>query len=53
MIGWGMGSIRLKSGSGLLRMATVTRFGLGMGSVHFGSGDVRFNIRVNVGSGTN
>ena len=30
---------------------TVTRFGSGMGSVHFESGEIRFNIRVNVRSG--
>jgi len=37
----------------ILDCATVTQFGSGMGSVHFGLGEIQFNIRVNVRSGTN
>ena len=29
----------------------VTRFGSGMSWVYFGSGEIRFKIRVNIGSG--
>ena len=51
-VGCGFGSVEVLVRS-ILDGAMVTRFRSGMGSVHFGLGEIQFNIRINVKLGTN
>ena len=50
-VGYWFGSVELWVGS-ILGDATVTWFTSGIGPIYFGLGEIRFNIRVNVRSGT-
>ena len=48
-VGYEFDSVKVWVGS-TSNGVTVTRFRSGMGSIHFGSGEIRLNIRVNVKS---
>ena len=52
MFGSGSGSVRVEFGSGMFRVVygNLVRIGYGLG---FGSGWIRFNLQINVGSGVN